>query len=210
MQNKKKKVQFGFAPIVILAVLAVLAVTVGGTLIWQKKGVKEIIGPTVFGPFSPVVFEGDLRNLPTPTPTPSGPYPPVSSAEIKVTVSKNVYSKGEKIKVTITNLGKGTIATTNYQFACSIVALERRLTNGWESLKETCGSAMAVQAVIIEAGEEKEVLLPTVSAGGALPQDLTSGIYRVKFSYVFGRLAIGVGAPPKDRMVVYSSEFQLQ
>lgn len=89
----------GFALIVVLIALAVLTITAGGVVVWEKRVPpkpsptitpyrpspiptplpSKIIGPTVGGPVSPGVFEGDLRQLPTIHPFPTEYYRPISS-----------------------------------------------------------------------------------------------------------------------------------
>lgn len=153
--------------------------------------------------FTTPLTEKIKENLPTATDSQTG-------EQGSLDVGKNSYTRGEKMEITVKNHSQGPVATTNHRYACQIVSLEQLVGSQWQVITDTCGSAMATTTVVLEAGEEKTLTLPTSTAGGLLAYELNPGTYRLRFDYVAGREAIFTPDQAKEIKTFYSARFQIR
>ena len=159
----------------------------------QVSVVSQAVTPTptsqvtVGTPFTPGVFKGDLRSLPTSVPPSITPYTGQAN-QIQIQLTKSAYSLGEKIEVTVTNNTGKQIPYLNGP-GCGLT-FERKTSTGYQSqqISSSEGSAAPCVTINLAVGDKK---MFTVKIDANPP----AGSYRASFQYISG--------------TIYSSEFTI-
>ncbi len=147
----------------------------------------------------------------SPGPADLGTPVKVIPGKVGVVLGTLAFREGERIRATIANGLQQTIYTDDAKTDCSIVFLERRVENDWQSL-QACPLGRAPRVVAMGPGRGRAVTIDPFSVylrlgappDGARPA-LRAGRYRIKFTY---RLSPTPEA--EEPFVVFSPTFPIR
>jgi len=108
----------------------------------------------------------------------------------------SLYQTTAPIEVTITNQSAQTITFADHQTNCTVIQLQRRVANSWETVAP-CQRMIATRLHTLQASQAMKI---TLTASDQWP----AGLYRAKLDYL-----VAGEADPGVQKTVVSREFRI-